>query len=75
MAEEDATTALLAWLTRMQGVSLDETRLREPAATAARLSALAGAADKLLPVWAEPSGFRLAQDALRRGPGTGGASA
>lgn len=58
---------LAAWLSVMQGVELDEALLREPAATARRLSGLAGAADAALPFGAEPAGFYLAQAALRRG--------
>lgn len=64
---EDDVAAQVAWLARMQGVTLDEARVREPAATARRLSELASAADALLPFGAEPSGFFLAQKALRRG--------
>ena len=70
MADEGADrdeSELAAWLSVMQGVDLDETRLREPAATARRLSGLAGAADTALPFGAEPSGYCLGLAALRRG--------
>ena len=73
MTEEDSAgeaAAQAAWLARMQGVALDEARVREPAATARRLGARASAADTALPFGAEPAGFLLAQAALRREPGT-----
>ena len=64
---EDEGAAQAAWLARMQGVNLDVPRVSEPAATAQRISEIASAADSALPFGAEPSGFRLAQDALKRG--------
>lgn len=66
---EDETAVQTAWLARMQGVTLDEARVREPAVTARRLSELASAADAALPFGVEPSSFFLAQAALRRGGG------
>ena len=66
MAEDDGA-AQADWLARMQDVRLDEARVREPAATARRISELANGADAALSFGAEPSGFLLAQDALRRG--------
>ena len=64
---EDEGAAQAAWLARMQGVRLDEARLREPAATARRIGEIANAADTALPFGAEPAGFLLARDALKRG--------
>ncbi len=62
----DDLDALGAWLKAAQGVELAPARLRDPAAAAARLGALAGAAAKTLPFGAEPSGFLLAQRRLTR---------
>jgi hypothetical protein len=55
-----------AWLKRFQSVDLAAAQLRETAATARRLAALANAADRVLPFGAEPSGFILAQRRLTR---------
>ncbi|MFQ5776315.1 MAG: hypothetical protein ACE5GS_17490 [Kiloniellaceae bacterium] len=63
MTDEDLAAAR-AWLRRFQGVDLDPDVLHEPAATAARLSALAGEAGATLPFGAEPSGIRKVPAAL-----------
>ena len=64
----DAELAALAlWLRRTQEIDLDPTDLREPAAAAGKLGALAGRAAAALAFGAEPSGFDLATGDLKRG--------
>ncbi len=63
---KDDPDDLGVWLKRFQSADLEAARLREPAATARRLAALANAADRALPFGTEPSGFTLAQRRLTR---------
>ncbi len=64
----DAELAALAlWLRRTQEIDLDPADLREPAAAAGKLGALAGRAAAALAFGAEPSGFDLATGDLKRG--------
>ncbi len=66
---DEEVAALAAWLRRTQGVALDPAPLRESAATAVKLSALAGRAAANLAFGAEPSGFDFATANLKRPDG------
>jgi hypothetical protein len=66
---DEELAALAAWLRRTQGVALDPALLRESAATAGKLSALAGRAAAELAFGAEPSGFDVATANLKRPKG------
>ena len=57
---EEELAAFTTWLRHTQGVEIEPERLREPAAAAAGLGALVGAAAAGLPFGAEPSGFDAA---------------
>ncbi len=57
---EEELAAFATWLRKTQGVEIDPESLREPAAAAAALGALAGEAAQELPFGAEPSGFDVA---------------
>ncbi len=57
---EEELAAFATWLRKTQGVEIDPESLREPAAAAAALGALVGAAAAELPFGAEPSGFDVA---------------
>ena len=57
---EDELAAIAVWLHKTQGVEMDAALLRDPAAAAAKLGTLVGAAARDLPFGAEPSGFDAA---------------
>ncbi len=57
---EEELAAFATWLRHTQGVEIEPERLREPAAAAAALGALVGAAAAEMPFGAEPSGFDAA---------------
>ncbi len=74
---EQELAAFATWLRHTQGVEIEPADLREPAAAAATLGALVGAAAADLPFGAEPSGFdaaiaKLAVAAGGQGSGQGG---
>ncbi len=64
---EEELAAFAVWLRQTQGVDMEPAALREPAAAAAKLGALIGAAARDLPFGAEPSGFDAAIAELAAG--------
>lgn len=71
---EQELAAMAVWLHKTQGVEMDMALLRDPAAAAASLGALVGAAARDLPFGAEPSGFdaAIAKLAAKESDGQGG---
>ena len=65
----DDPEPLRAWLKEAQDVELPAAQVREPAATALRLGALAGLAQTALPFGAEPAGFYVVLRRLARAGG------
>ena len=61
---EQELAAIAVWLQKTQDVEMELALLRGPAAAAANLGALVGAAARDLPFGAEPSGFDAAMAKL-----------